>query len=602
MSTRIGNPRKKRRVYVNREPPFPVPIATISGETANDKTWFYYTGELHGNHVAVKHSGDIDFLYKMGFFGKGSLSKSKPDFTSRSKSVDIQNVSGETTTVKLTKRRSYIRHMKWRKLEKQYAGSEISANDLVEYDSSVEVETLDEKMSTKITVLDSQDDKEIDQHPSPHRTLPAGPTVAATWEDTDEDFWASPAENRKKNFQTTEMGDWAETDEDFWGCASSSEGKPIDNENTVKVGSDIRSSPFKKEGVDVDVVMMKTESRLHDNNKPVESESRLCDNNKSVENESRLCDGGNNVRLESESISTKPGINEFNENHSDPLPLDRRKQIDENNFRNGTRESNDQSNMNNQGFDGQVFTSSHDDQETSEILETNRPLDRLCEEEEDEGDELVIEDSDSETEGRYRKISGRKWLPVLKKDAYPMKEFLHLSLEEAFFLSFGLGCLIVTDNEKTLDLQSLWTRFCETQQDFLPNYVVYHYFRSLGWVPKSGLKFGTDFILYKVGPPFYHGSYSVVVKMIDEEEMHVVPEVAGVKGRDFSWISLAGLNRITEHVAKELMLCYVIKPKGLTMEEMKSPRCLSKFKVQQIAVNRWIPSQERQEKVVEEMP
>lgn len=39
---------------------------------------------------------------------------------------------------------------------------------------------------------------------------------------------------------------------------------------------------------------------------------------------------------------------------------------------------------------------------------------------------------------------------------------------------------------------------------FLVNYVVYHHFRSLGWVVKGGLKFCVDYLLYKRGPVFHH--------------------------------------------------------------------------------------------------
>ena len=39
----------------------------------------------------------------------------------------------------------------------------------------------------------------------------------------------------------------------------------------------------------------------------------------------------------------------------------------------------------------------------------------------------------------------------------------------------------------------MWTKFCQAKKDFIPCYTVYHYFRSKGWVPKSGIKYGTDF-------------------------------------------------------------------------------------------------------------
>ena len=39
---------------------------------------------------------------------------------------------------------------------------------------------------------------------------------------------------------------------------------------------------------------------------------------------------------------------------------------------------------------------------------------------------------------------------------------------------------------------------------FLVNYVVYHHYRSLGWVIKGGIKFCVDYLLYKRGPVFTH--------------------------------------------------------------------------------------------------
>lgn len=45
------------------------------------------------------------------------------------------------------------------------------------------------------------------------------------------------------------------------------------------------------------------------------------------------------------------------------------------------------------------------------------------------------------------------------------------------------------------------TRF---DNPFLINYVVYHHYKSLGWVVKGGIKFCVDYLLYKRGPVFSH--------------------------------------------------------------------------------------------------
>ena len=49
---------------------------------------------------------------------------------------------------------------------------------------------------------------------------------------------------------------------------------------------------------------------------------------------------------------------------------------------------------------------------------------------------------------------------------------------------------------------------------FLVNYVVYHHYRSLGWVIKGGLKFCVDYLLYKRGPVFSHAEYANFLAII----------------------------------------------------------------------------------------
>lgn len=87
------------------------------------------------------------------------------------------------------------------------------------------------------------------------------------------------------------------------------------------------------------------------------------------------------------------------------------------------------------------------------------------------------------------------------------KEHLQLAPEEAFFLAFALGALRVVDAATqivlpTRDLLALLRQHsylpprissCLQPDDpFLVHYAVYHHFRSLGFVPRPGIKFGVD--------------------------------------------------------------------------------------------------------------
>ncbi|XP_015350522.1 tRNA-splicing endonuclease subunit Sen2 isoform X1 [Marmota marmota marmota] len=173
-----------------------------------------------------------------------------------------------------------------------------------------------------------------------------------------------------------------------------------------------------------------------------------------------------------------------------------------------------------------------------------------------------------------------------RRNPYRIFEYLQLSLEEAFFLVYALGCLSIYYEKEPLTILKLWQAFTSIQPTFRTTYMAYHYFRSKGWVPKVGLKYGTDFLLYWKGPPFYHASYSVIVELVDDR-------LEGSLRRPFSWKSLATLSRISVNVSKELMLCYLIKPSTMTDEEMESPECMKRIKVQEVILSRWVSSRER---------
>ncbi|XP_072277091.1 tRNA-splicing endonuclease subunit Sen2 isoform X2 [Pyxicephalus adspersus] len=177
---------------------------------------------------------------------------------------------------------------------------------------------------------------------------------------------------------------------------------------------------------------------------------------------------------------------------------------------------------------------------------------------------------------------------VCRRNPFTLFEYLQLSREEAFFLVYALGCLSITYRKEPLTILKLWEIFCASQRNFQTSYMAYHHFRSKGWVPKVGLKYGTDLLLYRKGPPFYHASYSVIVELVDSN-------YEGSPLRPLTWKSLSGLNRTTMNVSKELLICYLIQPQNFTENDMKSPECIKKFSVQEVIVSRWISSQERVE-------
>ncbi|XP_004395698.1 PREDICTED: tRNA-splicing endonuclease subunit Sen2 isoform X3 [Odobenus rosmarus divergens] len=214
----------------------------------------------------------------------------------------------------------------------------------------------------------------------------------------------------------------------------------------------------------------------------------------------------------------------------------------------------------------------------------------LCAREKGPGDEFVLVEEDvydvNEKDCAPSEELAPKKRLVCRRNPYRILEYLQLSLEEAFFLVYALGCLSIYYEKEPLTILKLWKAFTVVQPTFRTTYMAYHYFRSKGWVPKVGLKYGTDLLLYRKGPPFYHASYSVIIELVDDQ-------FEGSLRRPFSWRSLAALSRVSVNVSKELMLCYLIKPSTMTDKEMESPECMKRIKVQEVILSRWVSSRER---------
>lgn len=137
----------------------------------------------------------------------------------------------------------------------------------------------------------------------------------------------------------------------------------------------------------------------------------------------------------------------------------------------------------------------------------------------------------------------------ISSDSGENEEHLQLSLEEAFFLVFAVECIAVSEQKTSstcdqilgggsvgvtpFSIQECWLRFAQASifagkssiappmpmpmpeispdNPFIVRYAAYHHYRSLGWVVKDGLKYGTDFLLYKKGVMFGHSQFGIRV-------------------------------------------------------------------------------------------
>ena len=192
------------------------------------------------------------------------------------------------------------------------------------------------------------------------------------------------------------------------------------------------------------------------------------------------------------------------------------------------------------------------------------------------------------------------------------QEHLNVSLEEAFFLSYSLGVLNVycDDSDTVLPPSSLLALFrrhsyhpprslsvsAESDDPFMLSYAVYHHYRSLGWVVRSGVKFGVDYLLYNRGPAFSHADFSIIVlpsyshEYWDSTEEHRKYVTQKTKK---TWWWLHGINRVQAQVHKQLILCYVDVPPPEKRQEVDIGAELAKYRVRDIAVKRWTPNRSR---------
>lgn len=168
------------------------------------------------------------------------------------------------------------------------------------------------------------------------------------------------------------------------------------------------------------------------------------------------------------------------------------------------------------------------------------------------------------------------------------QEFMQLMPAEAMFLSEALGALDVCDaSGKILRGADLMNSLSHADKEqFLHHYVAYHHFRSKGWCVKSGVKFGTDLLLYKRGPPFSHAEFAVMIvpTYADEEKNKALAP-------EWWWVSSIG--RVVGGVKKTLVFSYVQIPELSEDEDFDLVKLLKASKVTDIVYRRWLPMRSR---------
>ncbi|KAI0508990.1 hypothetical protein F5B22DRAFT_618762 [Xylaria bambusicola] len=183
------------------------------------------------------------------------------------------------------------------------------------------------------------------------------------------------------------------------------------------------------------------------------------------------------------------------------------------------------------------------------------------------------------------------------------REHLQLTMEETFYLTFGLGALTVVNptTGKVMAVEELFPLFRRLSYDspstavmrpddpFLVQYAVYHHFRSLGWVPRPGIKFGVDWLLYIGGPVFAHAEFAVIVLPAYTDPYWKTHDHASPKR---SWHWLHSINRVQTHALKTMVLVYVDIPPPTETSDPSS--ILKQYKIREFVMKRWLSNRSRE--------
>uniref|UniRef100_A0A0N5AWQ2 tRNA-intron lyase n=1 Tax=Syphacia muris TaxID=451379 RepID=A0A0N5AWQ2_9BILA len=137
---------------------------------------------------------------------------------------------------------------------------------------------------------------------------------------------------------------------------------------------------------------------------------------------------------------------------------------------------------------------------------------------------------------------------------------LYLSMEECMYLAFDLRILQVIENN--IRSSKLWMYFVNLYgQFFIQRYAVYRYLRHDGWVVRSGLLYGVDFLIYYQSPCNYHSSAGV----------RILSDVNSNLDNKF-----IALNRQLNNVKKSLIYMIVEIPRNVNLNKVE---CLEKIVV-----------------------
>ncbi|KXZ43093.1 hypothetical protein GPECTOR_102g46 [Gonium pectorale] len=160
---------------------------------------------------------------------------------------------------------------------------------------------------------------------------------------------------------------------------------------------------------------------------------------------------------------------------------------------------------------------------------------------------------------------------------------VRLTPEETFFLHYVLRCLEVyelrpgaplpatSEHVELLSSEALWRACIAIRSNFVTSYAAYHHLKAKGWIPRSGLLYGVDYVVYQLHPVGAHSDYGVLVLPVGPGGAPSGPHTPPL-----SWLDLQITNRLVNQVVKKLVLLYLYEQPG---PDHSTPACLDNFAV-----------------------
>lgn len=187
------------------------------------------------------------------------------------------------------------------------------------------------------------------------------------------------------------------------------------------------------------------------------------------------------------------------------------------------------------------------------------------------------------------RLKGRALRQLLELEGKPTDfsrvdvEHLQLTLVEAYYASFVAKALHLCDSKgnSLASPPATWRLFnFRAGPTFAPTFVAYARYKAAGWLPRSGLKYGVDWVLYPVSMKRHtHSPYCVVLNFTT---------AADASKLDRSWVALQNRLRLVKNVAKTLIVAEVAYSPEIDMS-LDVREAFKNVTITELTIDRWVP-------------